>query len=343
VTLMRNAARHAHREEEEESAFVSMTDMTVSFLFVMMILLAFFATQLSDPNRVVPRPKYDQAIQERDAARQAVRDLNTKIKELAAQIEDLQRKNTVLETYRNELERKTAELEHKNAALETKNAELEDENARLKALLRSPLEKYLAQIAHERYALLERLRNQLRVDFPELMVEISPEGDALQFQGEGLFRTNETTLYEKQRRIVSAIAARLDDLLPCYTLGALAHWDASCNPGAAIIEAVQIEGHTDSDGNNIYNLTLSTNRADSTFEAMLDARPDLTKHLNYRGQAVLSVAGYGSMRPVASNDTDEGKRTNRRIDLRIIMYTPTASDEINRIRDKLSGVPGNPE
>jgi hypothetical protein len=76
---------------------------------------------------------------------------------------------------------------------------------------------------------------------------------------------------------------------------------------------------------------------------MLNARPDLIQHLNYRGQPVLSVAGYGRMRPVASNDTEEGKRTNRRIDLRIIMYTPTASEEIDRIRAKLSGDAGGAE
>ena len=39
-------------EEEEDSAFVPMTDMTVSFLFIVMVLLAFFASQLHDPNKV---------------------------------------------------------------------------------------------------------------------------------------------------------------------------------------------------------------------------------------------------------------------------------------------------
>jgi flagellar motor protein MotB len=340
---MRNSARRAHHEDEEESAFVSMTDMTVSFLFVVMILLAFFATKLSDTG-MVPRRDYDQVIEERNDARQEVaeqkikiEELQAKIDELLARIDDLEGEKADLERSKAALEQKNAELEQKNTELEQENTELEAENARLKALLQSPLEKYLAQLSHERYALLERLRTQLRADFPDLRVEISAEGDALRFQGEGLFRTNESILYEKQRRIVSAIAARLDDLLPCYTLGPLAHWSDSCNPGAAVIEAVQIEGHTDSDGTELANLTLSTNRANTTFATMLDARPDLTQHQNYRGQPVLSVAGYGQMRPVASNATEEGKRTNRRIDLRIIMYTPTASDEIARIRAKLSG------
>jgi flagellar motor protein MotB len=231
---MRNSASRARHENEEESAFVSMTDMTVSFLFVMLILLAFFATKLSDTD-MVPRRDYDQVIEERNQAREQVAEQKVKIEKLQAQVAELL---ASIES----LEQAKSELESSNAALEQKNAELKAENTRLKALLQSPLEKYLAQLSHARYALLERLRTQLRADFPDLRVEISAEGDALRFQGEGLFRTNESILYEKQQRIVSAIAARLDDLLPCYTLGPLAHWTESCNPSAAIIEGYRSKG-----------------------------------------------------------------------------------------------------
>ena len=56
---MRGAFRRHQREEEEESAFVSMTDMTVSFLFVVMILPAFFASRFN-PKESVPKAQYDQ-------------------------------------------------------------------------------------------------------------------------------------------------------------------------------------------------------------------------------------------------------------------------------------------
>ncbi|WP_430512064.1 hypothetical protein [Pannonibacter phragmitetus] len=49
---MRASSRRTHQEEEEESAFVSMTDMTVSFLFIVILLLAFFASQYSDTDQV---------------------------------------------------------------------------------------------------------------------------------------------------------------------------------------------------------------------------------------------------------------------------------------------------
>ncbi len=50
-----NASRKRTHEEEEESVFVSMTDMTVSFLFIVMVLLAFLpaATTIRILSRVM--------------------------------------------------------------------------------------------------------------------------------------------------------------------------------------------------------------------------------------------------------------------------------------------------
>ena len=50
--------RHRHAEEEGESVFVSMTDLTVSFLFILLVLLAFFATQIQ-PEEVVPLSEHE--------------------------------------------------------------------------------------------------------------------------------------------------------------------------------------------------------------------------------------------------------------------------------------------
>ena len=50
--------RRRHVEEEGESVFVSMTDLTVSFLFILLVLLAFFATQI-EPDEMVPLSEYE--------------------------------------------------------------------------------------------------------------------------------------------------------------------------------------------------------------------------------------------------------------------------------------------
>ena len=71
---------------------------------------------------------------------------------------------------------------------------------------------------------------------------------------------------------------------------------------------VVIEGHTDSDGSEGYNQTLSEKRAKSV-ENFLRG-----KSINI---ASLSSVGYGESRPVSSNDTASGKAANRRVELKI--------------------------
>lgn len=333
---MRSNARRRHVEEEEESAFVSMTDMTVSFLFIVMLLLAFFASQYND-EKTVPQSVHEAVLAERDGLVESLSLADERIAELEAQIARLRQHITVLRTAQDVYLREIARLD---ARIEELVAEIADLRSRLAEA--NPLETYINRSMVERRELLERLRDELRIDFPDLDVILSEQSDALRFQGDGLFRSGEAQLRSDRRPFVEAVAARLQQILPCYTLGPQARWQEDCNRSLALIEAVQIEGHTDSDGGEIANLVLSTARANQTFQVMTEHRPDLTRHLNFRGQPVMSVAGYGEMRPVVGNDTVQDKATNRRIDMRIIMYVPSASAEIETIRAALADAAREP-
>lgn len=72
--------------------------------------------------------------------------------------------------------------------------------------------------------------------------------------------------------------------------------------------SVEIAGHTDSVGPDEYNQQLSEQRAAS-----------VKAYLAERGVAAdrISVIGYGPARPRATNDTVEGRRLNRRVEIRI--------------------------
>jgi len=67
-----------------------------------------------------------------------------------------------------------------------------------------------------------------------------------------------------------------------------------------------IEGHTDSVGSAAYNEKLSRRRAESV-------RDYLIRNFNISPNR-LTAKGFGEKRPVASNDTEEGRRKNRRIE-----------------------------
>jgi len=348
---MRAQAKRLRHEEEEESAFISMTDMTVGFLFIMMILLAFFASQMQDPD-AVSRSEYDRVIAERDSWQERAESRAEVILRLEAEIEALKRQRELLQTEVSDLEAalkvERAKMTKLTSALDAARDRIAELEARIQELLQQvaerdeqiedlrrqiedlkkidPLEAYLAQVSQARREVLQRLRDAIRADFPDLQVELSEESDALRFQGEGLFASGSPDLTRDRREIVARLAQRLDEVLPCFTLGRASRFDQDCNPGLVMIEAVQIEGHTDDVGTDRVNRNLSAARANSTFFAMTQAAEQVMQHQNLKWQPVLSVAAYGPDRPVTSNETPEGRATNRRIDLRFIMVTPQDTD-----------------
>ena len=84
------------------------------------------------------------------------------------------------------------------------------------------------------------------------------------------------------------------------------------------------------------NLDLSALRATSTFRELLRVKKELSLYLNPTGQQVLSVSGYGEYRPVSpvvGETPDSFKQRNRRIDLRILMATPRSEDAKQFQRD----------
>ena len=72
---------------------------------------------------------------------------------------------------------------------------------------------------------------------------------------------------------------------------------------------LQIEGHTDSDGNDAANQTLSEARAASVVKYLVAAG---------LGKDRLEAKGFGETKPVADNGTPEGKAKNRRIEFLIL-------------------------
>jgi OOP family OmpA-OmpF porin len=68
---------------------------------------------------------------------------------------------------------------------------------------------------------------------------------------------------------------------------------------------IEIAGHTDGDGEDAYNQALSEKRAQSVVDYLVKAGLPADR---------FTAAGYGSTQPIASNETDEGKAQNRRIE-----------------------------
>ena len=71
------------------------------------------------------------------------------------------------------------------------------------------------------------------------------------------------------------------------------------------VKNFEIDGHTDSDGSDEYNQVLSEKRANSVKNFLVSQGVT----------AEITTKGYGESKPVASNDTAEGRQKNRRVEI----------------------------
>jgi OOP family OmpA-OmpF porin len=91
---------------------------------------------------------------------------------------------------------------------------------------------------------------------------------------------------------------------------------------------VEIQGHSDSKGNDNYNLNLSQKRAES-----------VRKYLIKKGikETRVTAVGYGEKKPIAKNensdgtDNEEGRALNRRIELKILSKSGEKKGTVNKI------------
>jgi outer membrane protein OmpA-like peptidoglycan-associated protein len=72
---------------------------------------------------------------------------------------------------------------------------------------------------------------------------------------------------------------------------------------------VEISGHTDSQGTHEHNMILSKNRAAAVVKALIDRGVSSDR---------LISAGYGPDQPIDTNETEEGRAQNRRVELKIL-------------------------
>ena len=359
-------------DEEDEGYFASITDIMVGLLFVFIIVIMFFALQISEAEAdAVPRPEHVEVVRQLDRVR-LERDaaVSTVVRLEMANVE-LIRTNTILtrenERLRRELdrvpklERRIAELEatvrerdgtlaERDAAIVERDAtisELRTEIEELQGLVAAlederedRLSAYLSAADRRRTIILREVRDLMRE--AGLEVEIVEEQGVVRLPDQLLFARGRGTLDDRGREVIAGLGDALARVLPCYTLGPRSDPDMSCNADAAFVETVFVEGHTDSvpvrgepERGVSDNLDLSALRASNTFRRLRDTEPGLLDFSSVGGEPVLNVSAYGETRPI---DADTRADRNRRIDLRFLMHTPR-SDTIDEVQALVADAP----
>lgn len=134
---------------------------------------------------------------------------------------------------------------------------------------------------------MDKQAEEMRAKLENVEVERVAEGIRITFDAGILFSTDSSELQSEARRAIEGMAKVLNDY-----------------PESNIL----IEGDTDSIGTSEYNQALSERRA--------QAVADYHKRLGVAASRI-STIGLGESNPVASNDTADGRRLNRRVEVAI--------------------------
>jgi chemotaxis protein MotB len=197
----------------------------------------------------------------------------------------------------------------------------------------------------ERAKILKALQQTLKSKGVE--VTIDTQNGILRLPDAILFDSGKAELKPEGKIAVGHLAEALADVLPCYTdrrSGGNA-LSTTCRASAYRIESVYIEGHTDiipfaGAFGMRDNLDLSATRATNTFREIIQDKQEIAESCSTKAgscEAVLSVSGYGSARPIDNGISDEARRRNRRIDLRLVMVNQNAQAAIQAVSQQVSG------
>lgn len=160
-----------------------------------------------------------------------------------------------------------------------------------RALARAEVRGETLSDALERRAERRRRVEQVRALFDEDEAIVRTSADTLTLRVVGLtFPSGSDELDEESEPLIG----RLVDALGRF-------------PEARL----RIEGHTDSRGDANQNQMLSRRRAEAVRDVVLE-------RLSI-GPDRISAEGFGESRPVASNDSAEGRALNRRIDVKVVL------------------------
>ncbi len=168
-------------------------------------------------------------------------------------------------------------------------------------------------IAVLRLSILEQIRESIiSVMGDGATVSIGENGSIILSEGV-LFDLGSSEIKPASRTVLNRLIDVFDKFL-------------SDEENAKCIDSIVISGHTDITGTAEMNRVLSTDRANSVLNYLLTGSGGkLNEYAPY-----FCAAGYGATRPVESNDTEEGRAANRRIEISMILKDETVLEIVEQ-------------
>ena len=221
--------------------------------------------------------------------------------QLAALSEELGLKQDELEEYLKQIAQQTQLLEQQTELIGQQADYLSAANEELLAM-----RNQMQTIAVLRLSILEQIQ--------ESIVEVMGDASKVSIGENGNIILNEGVLFDYASSEVKA-----DSKQVLEKLSEVFYQFLNDPENAKYVDSIVISGHTDSTGTDSGNRTLSTQRANSVLNYIFSCNGgSLNEFSDY-----FCAAGYGSTRPVQSNDTEAGRSANRRIEISMILKDET--------------------
>ena len=245
---------------------------------------------------------------------------------------DLAEATLTLDELKGTLDEQNAQLAEQRAALASQKDELAAQDKLLadqRALI-GQQEDYLKAANKELLEMRSRmqtiavLRLSILEQMRDSMVEVMGDASKVSIGDNGAIVLSESVLFDFGSSAVKPGARpTLDKLAEVFAAF------LSDSENAKYVDSMVISGHTDSTGSDKENRVLSTDRANAVLDYLLSSgRGELNAYSRY-----FCAAGYGKTRPVATNDTEEGRAQNRRIEISIILRDDTIMDIVQSYLD----------
>lgn len=328
---MRKAPPRSHKEPNssgEQGFWPSYTDMmsAVALILFFLMLLAYIQNIITNNDLSHKEEELRDTINQLASVTQQVRDKES----------ELQEASDNLETARKDLDDQQVQLDSQHASIiEQANMILQQQTdiENQKATIEQQ-KQWIAQqqqYLDDTQAELTQVRGQmqaaafLRVDIVEKIRESAESvlgtTDSISVSETGSLVLGESVLFDQGSSYLKYDSKALLDQLAIGFANFLANSDS-----AQYVDTIVIGGHADITGSETNNRTLSATRATNVLEYLLTTQNGiLSPYAQY-----FCAAGYGSTRPVASNDTPEGRAQNRRIEISITLKDESVLDALEQ-------------
>ncbi len=230
----------------------------------------------------VSQSTYDLKANEAKSLSAKTDDLQTQIKSLAAEVNDLKKERTALQDEKISLQKDKESIQKDNAELQDKVNQLSK-----KAEKTEQLEK-----ATQTY---EDLQKKLEKEIQEGQVQIKEMKDRLTVTmlDQILFASGSAKVGKQGKAVLAKVVTILKDVKD---------------------KRIEVDGYTD----NVKIVSALKSRFPTNWELSTARATEVVRYLQEEGGIdphILSAAGFGEYQPVASNETEEGRQKNRRIEI----------------------------